>query len=317
MRQETPFIHPQALVDSGAKIGAGTRVWAWVHVLNGAVIGSECNICDYAFIESGVRIGDGVTIKFGVFLCDGVTLEDDVFIGPSVSFTNDRFPRSKQWLDVHPQTTVKRGASVGANATLLPVTVGEYAMVGAGAVVTRDVPPYAIVVGNPARIVGYVGTEKKPRATGDAGNAVESSAAGMKTRLQTIPSAVDMRGDLGVIEWQKEFPFEVKRIYYTYRVPSHEVRGEHAHKACHQFLICLSGSLHVIVDDGRSRESYLLDSPKSGLYLPPMTWATQYKHSADCILLVLASHPYDAADYIRDYAEFLTSCGVRSGEVAK
>lgn len=148
------FIHSHALVETGAVIGANTRVWAFVHILPGAVIGADCNICDHVFIENDVTVGDRVTIKSGVQLWDGVRLEDDVFIGPNATFANDPFPRSKQWPERFLKTRVKRGASIGANATLLPgITVGEQAMVGAGAVVVRDVPARAVVVGNPARVI--------------------------------------------------------------------------------------------------------------------------------------------------------------------
>lgn len=149
------FKHPQALVES-EHIGPRTRIWAFAHVLSGAVIGADCNICDHVFIENDVRVGDRVTVKCGVQLWDGVVLEDDVFVGPNATFTNDRFPRSKQYPPEFPKTIVRSGASIGANATLLPgITIGPNAMVGAGAVVTKDVPENAIVVGNPAHIKGY------------------------------------------------------------------------------------------------------------------------------------------------------------------
>lgn len=150
------FQHSHALVESN-RIGKGTRIWAFVHVLPGAVIGEDCNICDHVFIENDVVVGDRVTIKCGVQLWDGVMLEDDVFVGPNATFTNDMFPRSKQYPDSFSRTLVQKGASIGANATLLAgITIGENAMIGAGAVVTKDVPPNAIVVGNPARVKGYV-----------------------------------------------------------------------------------------------------------------------------------------------------------------
>jgi UDP-2-acetamido-3-amino-2,3-dideoxy-glucuronate N-acetyltransferase len=150
------FIHPKGLCESSS-IGAGTRIWAFAHILPSAKIGKECNICDHVFIENDVVVGDRVTIKCGVQLWDGTRLEDDVFVGPNATFTNDRMPRSKMYLSCFPVTTVRRGASIGANATILPgLTIGEKAMVGAGAVVTRSVPDKAIVVGNPARIKGYV-----------------------------------------------------------------------------------------------------------------------------------------------------------------
>ena len=151
---KTAFIHAHALVELGASVGAGTRVWAYTHLLPKAVIGSDCNICDHVFIENDVKVGNRVTIKCGVQLWDGITLEDDVFVGPNATFTNDPFPRSRHYLEAFPRTVVRRGASIGGNATILPgVTIGEGAMVGAGAVVTKDVPAGAVVMGNPAKIV--------------------------------------------------------------------------------------------------------------------------------------------------------------------
>lgn len=131
-----PFIHPQAIIESGAQIGETSRVWAFAHILPGAVLGQACNICDGVFVENDVVIGNRVTIKCGVQVWDGVTLEDDVFVGPNVTFTNDPFPRSKQYPEHFSRTIIRKGASIGANATILPgITVGTNAMVGAGAVV--------------------------------------------------------------------------------------------------------------------------------------------------------------------------------------
>ena len=148
---KTTFIHPLADVASNS-IGLGTRVWQFVVVLRGAVIGEDCNICSHCFIESDVIIGDRVTVKSGVQLWDGLRIADDVFIGPNATFANDRLPRSGNQ-DFHLLATiVEKGASIGAGATILPgVKIGAGAMVGGGAVVTRDVPAGATVVGNPAR----------------------------------------------------------------------------------------------------------------------------------------------------------------------
>jgi UDP-2-acetamido-3-amino-2,3-dideoxy-glucuronate N-acetyltransferase len=157
-----PFIHSHALVET-EHIGPGTRIWAFAHVLKGAVIGSSCNICDNTFIDPDVVIGDRVTIKGQVAIIDGMRIDDDVFIGPNASFTNDRFPRSRQpWRCEG--IVLERGATIGAGAIVLPgVSVGEGAMVGAGAVVTRDVPPFTVVMGNPARVVRAVtDTERIP-----------------------------------------------------------------------------------------------------------------------------------------------------------
>lgn len=157
-RSDNPpvFIHPQALVET-SRVGAGTRVWAFAHVCSGAVVGRDCNICDHTFIEQNARVGDRVTLKCGVYLWAGTVIEDDVFIGPNVSFTNDRYPRSRQTPSLYEGVTIRRGASIGAGAVLLPgVEVGEYAMVGAGSIVTTTVPPHALVYGQPARVVAQV-----------------------------------------------------------------------------------------------------------------------------------------------------------------
>lgn len=148
--------HPLADVQS-THIGLNTRIWQFVVILPGARIGADCNVCSHTLIENDVVIGDRVTIKSGVQLWDGLRIEDDVFIGPNVTFTNDPFPRSKQYPHAFAVTTVKAGASIGGGATILPgVTIGKSAMVGAGAVVTKSVPDYAVVVGNPARIVRHL-----------------------------------------------------------------------------------------------------------------------------------------------------------------
>ena len=151
-----PFIHPLADVKS-QKIGQKTKIWQFSVVLQNAMIGENCNICAHTLIENDVIIGNNVTIKSGVYVWDGITLEDNVFIGPCVAFTNDKKPRSKQYPEEFPQTIVEKGASIGANATILPgIKIGKNALVGAGAVVTKDVPENAIVIGNPAFIKGYI-----------------------------------------------------------------------------------------------------------------------------------------------------------------
>ena len=155
-QDDQSFIHPLADVQT-VHIGHSTRIWQFCVVLEGAVIGAECNICSHCFVESDVIIGDRVTVKSGVQLWDGCRIEDNVFIGPNVTFTNDRFPRSKQYSTEFPELVVERGATIGANATLLPgIRIGEGAMVGAGSVVTKDVPAHVVVYGNPARIRGSV-----------------------------------------------------------------------------------------------------------------------------------------------------------------
>lgn len=299
------YCHPNALCESD-QIGDGTRVWAFVHVLPGAVIGDDCNICDGVFVEGNVVVGNRVTVKSGVQLWNGTRLGDDVFVGPNATFTNDRFPRSGQHLDSFPETVVEAGASIGANATLLPgVRIGSGAMVGAGAVITRSVPPNAIVVGNPARIVGYVTdgkTQTRPTAVSSDETPL-SSVSGVK--LHKLPRYQDLRGALSVGEFSKDLPFQPKRYFLVFDVPSQETRGEHAHRICHQFLICVKGSVRVLADDGTRREEFTLDSPSVGLHLPPMIWGTQYQYSPGAVLLVFASEGYDSDEYIRHYDEFI------------
>lgn len=300
------FFHEKAIVEAGAQVGAGTRVWAFAHILPRAVIGEDCNICDGVFIENDVVIGNRVTVKCGVQVWDGVRLEDDVFVGPNATFTNDPFPRSKQFPEKFTRTIVSVGASIGANATILPgLTIGRYAMVGAGAVVTRDVPPYAIVVGNPARIRGYVNTTQNKTVLTQQDSISVRELSETPARLIQLPKVVDLRGGLTFGEFDRHLPFLPRRYFVILDVPSKEVRGEHAHRKQHQFLVCLKGSCNVVVDDGKTREEVVLNRPDVGLHVPPMVWATQYQYSPEAVLMVLASDVYDAGDYIRDYDEFL------------
>lgn len=298
------YQHPNALVES-ATIGRGTRIWAFAHILDGASIGEDCNICDHVFIEDKAVVGNRVTIKCGVQVWNGVRLEDDVFVGPNATFTNDRFPRSRQWLDQHPETIVRQGASIGANATLLPgITVGREAMIGAGAVVTHDVPALGIAVGNPARISGYVHTTS---GSATVPTMVRSPTEGARHRAQLVelPHFADLRGHLAVGEVGKDLNFVPKRWFTVFGVPSKEVRGEHAHRTCEQFLVCVAGRCNVVTDDGRERHEFELDRPTQGLHLPAMVWGIQYRFSTDAVLLVFASEPYDPLEYIRDYDEFV------------
>lgn len=150
------YIHPVSIVETD-QIGNGSKIWAFVHVLKGAVIGKNVNICDHCFIENEVIIGDDVTVKCGVWIWNGIVVENKVFIGPSTVFTNDLLPRSKNKDYIKKNTLLREGCSVGANATIIAgVTIGAYAMIGAGSVVTKSVNDFELVYGNPAQVKGYV-----------------------------------------------------------------------------------------------------------------------------------------------------------------
>jgi dTDP-4-dehydrorhamnose 3,5-epimerase-like enzyme len=184
-------------------------------------------------------------------------------------------------------------------------------MIGAGSVVTRTVPPNAIVVGNPARIVGYVDAHSGIGQKTPFPESIEISESRVKgVQLHALPLIGDIRGSLTVGEFERAIPFKAKRYFIVFAVPSIETRGEHAHRECHQFLVCVRGNMSVVVDNGHLREEFLLARPDHGLYLPPMVWGVQYKYSADAVLLVFASHYYDSADYIRNYDDFLSLAGV-------
>jgi UDP-2-acetamido-3-amino-2,3-dideoxy-glucuronate N-acetyltransferase len=379
------FAHPSALVEGseigGARIGARTRVWAFAHVLFGARIGADCNICDHTLIEGGAVVGDRVTVKSGVQLWDGITVEDDVFIGPNATFTNDPFPRSRRRPSSFDTTLVRRGASIGANATILPgVTIGEHSMIGAGAVVTRDVPPRAIVIGNPGYVRGYV-EDAAPRqvrarairagasaklaigeagcrepggnpAVGIPGGGIDDGAPGGVpllpsgvlpdgvfpggklpggrrlpggthlpggtplpggARLHHLPRISDHRGQLSFAEVNRALPFAAVRYFVVFGVPSSEIRGEHAHRALEQFLVCVHGACSVRLWDGERGDEIVLDRPDLALHVPPMIWTTQHKYSPDAVLLVLASDVYREEDYIRDLGEFHECRGQEGG----
>ncbi len=305
------FVHDKALCET-ASVGPRTRIWAFAHILPGATLGADCNICDGVFIENDVRLGDRVTVKCGVQLWDGVRLGDDVFVGPNATFTNDRFPRSRQYLDKVLETVVEPGASIGANATILPgLRIGRAAMVGAGAVVTQDVPAHAIVVGNPARITGYT-FSSGVRAASALEPSPEDLAAldgprplGVgKAQLWPLPNFKDLRGAIVPVEFGRNLPFVPQRQFFVFGVPDNKVRGEHAHRECHQFLVALHGSLNLVLTDGENSAEIRLSRPDYGVYMPPMIWGIQYNFSPETVLGVYASHPYDGAEYIREFEEF-------------
>lgn len=301
------FIHEYSDVRS-REIGEGTSVHQYSIVFPQARIGMRVDIGPHCLIENDVVIGDDVVVKAGVQLWDGLRVDAGVFIGPNVTFTNVRYPGAEPEGSGPETTTIKAGASVGANATILPgVTIGERALIGAGAVVTGSVPAYAIVVGNPAAIIGYTHTDHRREAVSHVNEGRRREPTAVRgVEIYNMPVIPDIRGKLTVGEFEDDLPFQPQRYFIVYDVPSRETRGEHAHRACHQVLICVRGSCVAIADDGNTRQEFVLDGCNRALHMPPMIWGTQYKYSPDAILLVFASHHYDPDDYIRDYDQFLS-----------
>ena len=270
--------------------------------INSAAVDPLAAVDPGAFIEVGCFIGPRSVVQCGAHLGAGATLEADVVVG-----ANATLEAGVDGLDTT-QIRVQAGVRIGANATICAgVTLASRSEVRPGAVVTRSVPPYAIVEGNPATIIGYVNTEinqqGKNESTGRHLAFVEQTPVNGVT-VHRFPVHADLRGNLTVGEFETQVPFAPQRYFMVFGVPSREIRGEHAHRACHQFLICVHGNCSVVADDGHKRVEVLLDAPSKGVYLPPMTWGVQYKYSMDAVLLVFASHHYDAADYIRDYNTF-------------
>ena len=258
-----------------------------------------------AHIDPGAHVALDCTIKSGASICAGVVLERGAYVGANAVFVE---PMDAG--ETPPRTRVMAEAWIGPNSTIhAGLTIGARAVVRPGSVVTRSVPPAAIVEGNPASIVGYVGAKDHVAApiistTAPAKRPSVQATAVKGVTLHHFAVVPDMRGNLTVGEFDRQVPFKPLRYFMVFGVPSREIRGEHAHHTCHQFLICVRGSCAVMADDGVNKIEVPLDGPDHGLYLPPLTWGVQYKYSPDAMLMVFASDYYDAADYIRDYADF-------------
>jgi dTDP-4-dehydrorhamnose 3,5-epimerase-like enzyme len=212
------------------------------------------------------------------------------------------------------ETVVDTGASVGVGAIIgAGIHIGRGAVIRPGCVVLSSVPPNAIVEGNPSRIIGYTNTLAQTGVVSSAtawGSKVGVTSLGVgAAALHRMRRISDLRGSLTVGEVERELPFIPKRYFIVFNVPSRELRGEHAHKKCAQFLICVAGSCQLLLDDGVNRREVLLNEPSQGVYMPPHIWGTQYQFSPDAALLVFASDLYDPADYLRTYEEFLTYIG--------
>lgn len=208
---------------------------------------------------------------------------------------------------VRPGAVIGERVTIGANTTVLAdVAIGDDATAAAGSVVASNVPRRAIVAGNPARIIGFNEASPAAKVVSRAPAVVGVSQTIVTgVTLHRMPYILDPRGPLSFGEIGEQVPFEVKRYFLVFDVSSEEIRGEHAHRTLHQFLICVHGCCHLMADDGRNREDFVLDHPSIGVHLPPMVWGVQHKYTHDAVLLALASAKYDPADYIRDYSQFL------------
>lgn len=279
------FIHSLSDVQS-ENIGDSTKIWQYCVVLPNARIGSGCNICSHCFIENDVLIGNNVTVKCGVQLWNGITLEDNVFIGSNVTFCNDRYPRSGNSHFLLERTLIKKGASIGANATILPgITIGENSIIGAGSIVTKNVPAGAVVINN----------------------SIKNESVQSNVSLVPLEIHGDERGALIALENSRNIPFNIKRVYYIFGTKEGISRGFHAHRNLKQMLIAMSGSVRIKCEYNNRTEEYLLDTPTEGLLIDGLVWREMHDFSPDCVLAVLASNFYDESDYIRDYTVFKES----------
>jgi acetyltransferase-like isoleucine patch superfamily enzyme len=279
-----------------------SNVSAEVQVDPTAWIGPNCHLSGRITIGPEARLVGGVTLIGELEVGRGACIEPGVCVGAM-------HPGS----DHQPAVRIGHGAHIGAGAILAAgISVGHGAWVGPGTVVSRHVPPHAVVSGNPATITGYVNDHAgghlpsvvaARQATDSHPVVVACQVPGVA--LHHFKHVRDLRGDLTVGEFERTVPFSPKRYFVVFDVPSSETRGEHAHKQCHQFLVCVGGTVSIVVDDGYQREEILLDRPSLGLFIPAGIWGIQYKYSPNGTLLVFASEFYDPADYIRDYDEFL------------
>jgi carbonic anhydrase/acetyltransferase-like protein (isoleucine patch superfamily) len=256
-------------------------------------VGEGVEVGAYCVISPSVLIADAVHVSSHVTIAEGVRIDSNVKIGAGARIGRD--------------CVIEINAVIGQNAVIMDATRIEMgACVTPGTRVSMSVPAYAIVEGSSGTITGYVDASiqglRNLHHLSDQQSA-QSRLRGVSTHeLRYFP---DLRGSLSVGEFETELPFIPKRFFLVSGVSSERIRGEHAHRRCHQFLICAHGTCAVIADDGKDRQEFRLDRPNFGVHLPPMIWGIQYKFSRDAVLLVFASEHYDSDDYIRSYKEFL------------
>lgn len=289
-----------------SNIHPSSRIDANVHIDPQAQIGPNCHL------QGSITIDAGTVLKGGITLIGDIVVGRNSVLEPGVCIAS---PKPGQSLDT---ALVRLGSDVhvGAGAILLSgVSIGDHAWIEPGTVVLRHIPTHAIVGGNPATISGYMDDSAYQ---GRIASTVISQADTPGVQPSLVQGVTvhryarirDLRGDLSIGEFERNVPFQPKRYFIVYDVPSTETRGEHAHIKCHQFLICVAGKVSVVVDDGARREEVLLDRPNIGLLIPAGVWGIQYKYSANGVLLVFASEYYDASDYIRNYDDFLKFRGL-------
>lgn len=296
------FIHDRAVCTPN-QIGEGTFIRADVRISPSACIGQHCCIFEGVTVENDVVIGDRVIIKNQARIFECVVVGDDTFIGNDVVIHGYLSGSEKpQQTKIGRNVYLGDGVEVQAN-----VIIGDFAVIGAGVLVTKSVPDYAILSGASAQVLGNkINPSVDPSLNHLEDHVVSARQTSVKgVTLHDIHKVEDERGKLSMGEFGRNIPFMVSRYFLVYAVPAEEVRGNHAHFKCHQFLIAVNGSISVVADDGVNREKFVLDRADKGLYLPPMTWGVQYEYSEDAVLLVLASDYYDNEDYIRNYDEFI------------
>lgn len=279
-QHETAHIEDSTLGD-GSYVGIGSILRKGVHG------GRECSIGDYVVMEGPVAVSDHVTV------------------GPHC-WISGQFGGA---------VTINRSVTIGGHVTITgPAVIGDCAIVESGAVVTRNVPPNAVVGGNPARIIRYrqsPGAPALPKDPIEPGGVAATKVRGVT--LHHLPRIEDLRGNLTFAEIGRQVPFEVRRYFLTFDVAGEEARGEHAHSVCRQFVLCVHGKVHFVADDGENHQEFILDRPNLALDIPPMVWGIQYRFSPGAVLLVLCSDYYDPSDYIRDYGDF-RSRAVKNGD---
>lgn len=298
------LIHPQAAclakkVGARVSVGPFSRIAESVQIGDGVAIGANVSVPDGVIIDTGAVIDDGAV------LAPGMTIGAGARIGSGVVFAARRLAGEGE-RDPDDLIVVGAHCVIGANATICAgLRLGDHSVVDAGSVLSRSTQPYSIMAGNPAKVVGFSGVSENNETPPHIGAEGEYDSRVRGVRTYRLPYISDPRGNLTVGEFGRSLPFQPKRYFVTFDVPSAHLRGEHAHRACDQFLICVRGSCALVVDDGENREEFQLDHPTFGVWVPKMTWATEYKHSPDSVLLVFASDYYDPDDYIRDYPEFM------------